>query len=250
MTVINIKRIIILVIVASIIFTGIIINRPKPVKIPDYYEAKQVGTIVDVPEFIPSSRNVLGMQSVVENNFLELFINMNTTNFAVVDKRNNEFWTASFAVSDLVATQSFRNLQRSTFSITYRDTDNTSRTWSNFEYSIDAKQFEIDFDAVENGFIIHYTLSDSRPKGYWFPTKLLKERYQTLVLDPFNAHVWDSEADRVYFTNFIRNAYVADPDDPDTVRLALVQSGSTALDLAGTLIIDLYEVMYVIGSLW
>jgi hypothetical protein len=241
------KRLILIAILSLIVLAGILINRPKPVKINDYYQVNQVGTIVDVPEFIPSTRTVLGMESVVENNFLELFINMNTTNFAVVDKRNNEFWTASFAVSDLVATQSFRNLQRSTFSITYKDTDNTTRTWSNFEYSIASKQYEIDFDAVENGFIINYTLSDSRPKGYWFPTKISKERYQTLVLNPFNAHQWESEADRIYFTNFIRNAYVVDPDDPDTMLLALVQSGSTAVDLVGTLIIDLYEVMYVIG---
>ena len=243
-----VKKIIIICLSISFLIVGYFLNIPRPVNIKDVYQSNQVGQIIEEP-FKASTRGVLGMKSVAENNFLELFINEKTTHFAVVDKRNNALWTSNFTISDNTATRTYRNMQRSTFTISYRDIDNTTRLWTNFDYSINSENFEIDYDSIENGIKINYTLADVTPKGYWFPNRISKERYQSLVLDPFNAYDFESDNDkeRSEFTYYLRNAYVESVEDPNILRLGIVTGDNTASDLAGIDVGYLFEFMYEIG---
>ena len=243
-----VKKIIIICLSISFLIIGYILNIPRPINIKDIYQTNQVGQIMNVA-FTPSTRGVAGMKSVAENNFLELFINEKTTHFAVVDKRNNALWTSNFTITDTTATRTYRNMQRSTFTISYRDVDNTTRLWTNFDYSINSENFEIDYESIKDGIKINYTLADITPKGYWFPNKISKERYQELILDPFFAYDFDSDPDknRSEFNYYLRNAYVESLEDPEVLRLGIVTGDNTASDLAGIDVGYLFEFMYEIG---
>lgn len=241
-----IKKIIIFILILGSIGIYFLLNRPATLDVDDLYQANETQTIIQSP-FIESTRNVTGSDVIAENNFLKLFMNDNNTHFAVVDKRNDYVWQSNFFTSDPGATKTYQNLQKSTFAIRYRETDDTTQLLTNYEYSIQNKQFEIDLESVEQGFRVTYTVADRTPKGYWFPTKIAKERFLELVYNPFMAYEFESPA---YFTEldrYLRNAYKPMEDDPNTYILALVTGDNTSSNLVGTDVSYLFEIFYEIG---
>ncbi len=242
-----IKKIIIIVLILGSVGLYFILNQPATLDLEDRYQVQATSTIM-TSDFIDSTRNVTGSDVIAENNFLKLFMNDNNTHFAVVDKRNDYVWQSNFFTSDPGATKTYQNLQKSTFAIRYRETDDTTQLLTNYEYSIQNKQFEIDLDSVEQGFRVTYTVADRTPKGYWFPTKIAKERFLELVYNPFMAYEFESPS---YFTEldrYLRNAYKPMDDDPNTYILALVTGDNTSSNLVGTDVSYLFEIFYEIGN--
>ena len=240
------KKIIVVILSFSVLLSYFLINQPPKSRIKDIYQHRDTTTIID-SDFIASTRNVAGYQLIAENNFLKLFMNERNTHFAVVDKRNDYVWHSNFFTSDPKATRTYQNLQKSTFALRYRETDNTTRLMTNYEFSIQNGQFEIDFDTIENGYRVTYEVADRTPKGYWFPTKISKERFLKLIYNPFIAHDFDSQAQFIELDRYLRNAYKPMETDPDTYILALVTGDRTSNDLVGTDISYLYEILYEIG---
>ncbi|RJX25933.1 MAG: hypothetical protein C4537_03505 [Acholeplasma sp.] len=241
-----IKKIIIIILILGSVGIYFLVNQPASLDVDDLYQPTQIQTIMESP-FIDSTRNVTGSDIIAENNFLKLFMNDNNTHFAVVDKRNDYVWQSNFFTSDPGATKTYQNLQKSTFAIRYRETDDTTQLLTNYEYSIQNKQFEIDLESVDQGFRVTYTVADRTPKGYWFPTKIAKERFLELVYNPFMAYEFESPA---YFTEldrYLRNAYKPMEDDPNTYILALVTGDNTSSNLVGTDVSYLFEIFYEIG---
>src|SRR3989339_17052 len=181
------KKIILLLLIMGSIALYFILNQPPKSEIQDLYLKNETSQIMDIA-FIESTRNVSGYDLIAENNFLKLFMNDRNSHFAVVDKRNDYVWYSNYFTSDPKATKTYQNLQKSTFSLRYRETDNTTKLMTNYEYSIQNQQFEIDLESVEDGFRIDYTVADRSPKGYWFPTKISKERFEELIYNPFVSH--------------------------------------------------------------
>lgn len=240
------KKLIFVILIGALIGSYFLFNQAPGLNIKDLYEMHETETIIDL-DFIDSSKGVSGYDLISENNFLKLYMNDNNTHFAIVDKRNDYVWNSNFFTSDPKATKTYQNLQKSTFAIRYLETDNTTKLLTNYEYSIQNKQFEIDLDSVENGFRINYTVADRSPKGYWFPTKISKERYLQLIYNPFIAYDFESSAQFTELDRYLRNAYKPLEDDPDTYILALVTGDKTSSDLVGTDISYLFEILYEIG---
>lgn len=241
------KKLIVLLLIVGVIGGYFLLNQPPKSTIQDLYQLPETQTIM-TEEFIASTRNVTGYQVIAENNFLKLFMNPNTSHFAVVDKRNDYVWYSNFFTSDPKATKTYQNLQKSTFALRYRETDNTTKLMTNYEFSIQNKHFDIDLDTVEQGFRIDYTVADRTPKGWWFPTKISRERYLQLIYNPFIAYEFESNAQFVELDRYLRNAYKPMETDPDTYILALVTGDKTSSDLVGTDISYLYEILYEIGN--
>jgi hypothetical protein len=241
------KKLIILVLIGLSIIAYLLFSQRPTVEFANLYQEQVVDSIVDEPNFIDSSKSAFGYELVSENNFLKLFLNTNTTQFAVVDKRNDFVWYSSLFTSDTQASKSYSNLQKSTIALRYLQKDNTTKTMSNYEFSIQNKQFEIDLEKVEDGFEISYTIGDNSPKGYWYPTKISKERFEELVLTPFYSFPFEDPLYQQELTRYIRNAYVISEEDPDTYTLALVTGDKTSSDLVGTDISYLFEIFYEIG---
>lgn len=242
-----IKKLIFVIILGLLIGLYFIFNQTPKLSVKDLYQSNETETIIDL-DFIASSKGVSGYDLISENNFLKLYMNDNNTHFAVVDKRNDYVWNSNFFTSDPQATRTYQNLQKSTFAVRYLETDNTTRLLTNYEYAIQNKQFEIDLDSVENGFRINYTIADRSPKGYWFPTKISKERYMSLIYNPFIAYDFESSAQFTELDRYLRNAYKPLEDDPNTYILALVTGDKTSSDLVGTDISYLFEILYEIGN--
>ncbi|HAX03842.1 MAG: hypothetical protein A2Y45_08015 [Tenericutes bacterium GWC2_34_14] len=240
------KKIILLLLIMGSIALYFILNQPPKSEIQDLYLKNETSQIMDIA-FIESTRNVSGYDLIAENNFLKLFMNDRNSHFAVVDKRNDYVWYSNYFTSDPKATKTYQNLQKSTFSLRYRETDNTTKLMTNYEYSIQNQQFEIDLESVEDGFRIDYTVADRSPKGYWFPTKISKERFEELIYNPFVSHEFESPAQYTELDRYLRNAYKPLEDDPNTYILALVTGDKTSSDLVGTDISYLYEILYEIG---
>jgi len=241
------KKLLILCLIGLSVVGYLLFNQRPKIEIGSTFEQSVVGSIIDEPNFIESSKNVFGYELVSENNFLKLFLNMKTTQFAVVDKRNDFIWYSSVFTSDSSASKSYSNLQKSTLALRYLQKDNTTRTMSNYEFSIANNQFDIDLESIENGYQINYTIGDNAPKGHWFPTKISKQRYERLVLTPFYAYPFEDPLYQQELSRYIRNAYVISEDDPETYVLALVTGDKTSSDLVGTDISYLFEILYEIG---
>lgn len=240
------RRITIILIILAIVFFVVLFNRPRTLDIDLIYEDNPVGTIMTTDRHHTSDVSVNGFDAIAENDFLRLLIDPKTSHFAVLDKRNDYVWHSNVLGIDPSATKTYRDLQKSTLGITYKETDDTTRYLTNYAYSIEDRQFEIEY--FEDGFQVDYTIADRSPKGYWFPTKIARDRYIQLVLNPFEEYVFDSEAERIEYTNYLRNAYVQLEDDPDTYVLALVTGDNTSSDLAGIDVLYLFEIFYEIGD--
>lgn len=243
------KKIVIILILLSFIPLYFVLNQPQALTIETSYQPNEVGVIME-EAFVSSTRNVLGYQLVKENNFLKLFLNRNTTQFAIVDKRNDYIWYSSVFTTDNSATNTVRNLQKSTFAVRYLETDNTTKYITNYEYSILSKTFEIDLDSIENGFRINYTLKDSVPKGYWLPTKISKERFLEKVRIPFENYDFTPQDDFTYadMLRIINNYYRPMPDDPDTFLISVIQQGLDTTALGRIETQELFYLFYVIGT--
>ena len=243
------KKIILILILLSFIPLYFVFNQPLALAIEKTYTPNDVGVLME-EEFITSTRNVLNYQLVAENNFLKLFLNQNTTQFAVVDKRNDYIWYSSVFTSDNSATNTVRNLQKSTFAVRYLETDNTTKYITNYEYSILSKTFEIDLDSIENGFRINYTLKDSVPKGYWLPTKISKERFLEKVRTPFENYDFTPDDDFTYadMIRVLNNYYRPLEEDPDTYQITVIQQGLDTTSLGRIETQELFYLFYVIGT--
>lgn len=241
------KKLIFVILIGAMIGLYFVFSQAPKLNVKDLYQMNETESIIDL-DFIDSSKGVSGYDFISENNFLKLYMNDNNTHFAIVDKRNDYVWNSNFFTSDPGATKTYQNLQKSTFAIRYLETDNTTRLLTNYEYAIQNKQFEIDLESVENGFRINYTIADRSPKGYWFPTKISKERYLELIYNPFIAYDFESSAQFTELDRYLRNAYLPMESDPDTYILALVTGDKTSSDLVGTDISYLFEILYEIGN--
>lgn len=242
-----VRKTAIFILIPMVIFGFFYIQSPSKLDI-EYLVHGNPSDLLMETQYYSSDRRIFGYENVTENNFLRLYLNPNTTQFAVLDKRNNHVWYSSLFTSDTTATLSTRNLQKSTLALTYLETDNTTKTINNYEFSISPETFDIEY--VENGFILNYSISDSKPKGYWFPTEISLERFEEKVINPFYDYEFTEEDEftRSEMLRVLNNYYRAKEDDPSVYRLTIIRQDQTASNIGNIEVEELFYLMYVIGT--
>lgn len=226
-----------------------LLNRPRPINVENKYSTSEVGTLME-GETGDSDSGVIGYEKHIENDFLALYVDEDTSQFAVKDKRNDYTWYSSNNKSDpLIKSASIRNLQKSTMQITYLQKDGTVASMNNYEYSMRYKRdfedsFQIDF--VDDGIDVTYTLSDREPKGYWFPAYISRERFNELVQVP--VQLGGTAMDLRNLLDY----YGPMEEDPDTyvIRQLIKDEDTNEFDmteLSGAQVETLFKLFYEIG---
>jgi hypothetical protein len=244
-----IRKLYIIGLIIAVGGTIYLLNRPRPINVENRYSTSDVGIIME-GETGDLDSGVIGYEKHIENSFLALYVDDDTSQFAVKDKRNDYTWYSSNNKSDpLIKSASIRNLQKSTLQITYLQSDGTVATMNNYEYSMRYKRdFEDSFriDYGDDGIDITYTLSDREPKGYWFPAYISRERFNELVQVP--VQLGGSAMDLRNLLDY----YGPLEDDPDTyVIRQLVKDEDTnefdMTELSGAQVETLFKLFYEIG---
>lgn len=226
-----------------------IINRPISRSVLGDFSAPNVPPLMH--DFGTLDSGVTNYRKVAENEFLALYVQDQTSYFAVKDKRNDYTWFSNNVQPDLLArTESQRQLQRSTLLVNYLRRDNTVGTLNNFSFSInDKRNFDDAFiiEETENGFVTTYTITDREPRGYWFPPFISKERFIELVFNPVQQ--FGSAIDRRQLDQY----YGPLEDDPDTyVIRQLRPDENTGLfnmnELSGAQVQTLFRLFYSLGT--
>lgn len=243
------KRGLIAAMVATIALFVYLVNRPLALSIDNRYSASEVGILMPNEQGDLDS-GVIGYEKHVENDFLSLYVDEDTGYFAVKDKRNDHTWYSVNTRNDpLIQSNTVRNLQRSTFQISYLRQDETIATMTNYEYSIQYKRdFEDSFELTltDHGFEVSYTLRDREPKGYWFPAYIPTERFIELVQTPVQLH--GSAMDLRNLLDY----YGPSEEDPNVyVIRQLIKDEETneydMSDLSGAQVETLFKLFYEIG---
>ncbi|MFW6270587.1 MAG: DUF5696 domain-containing protein, partial [Bacillota bacterium] len=91
------------------------------------------------------------MEFIVENNYLKLYINRETTEIGVMDKTSGDIWYSNPEGDNR------QDLHKSQFEITYLDEDE-EKNKNNYTHSIDHDKFEI--KEIDKGVRINYQLVD------------------------------------------------------------------------------------------
>lgn len=130
-----------------------------------------------------STPDVPGMTFVGENEFLSLFINKETTEVAVVDRKSGKVWYTNppDRNEDTIATPFEKNTLGSQFYFVFADSNRTTRTFYNNQHSILLEQFEI--EEIPNGIRVVYTVGDMSRGIESFPRLISEARYNELFVD-------------------------------------------------------------------
>ena len=243
------RRGIILGLVMISIGTVYLVNKPKKISIDDLYQTNEVGTLM-TNEFGDTDSGVIGFEKIKQNDFLALYLDEDTSHFAVKDMRNDYTWYSSTKKSDpLIKTNTIKNLQRSTFQISYLQKDGTVATMNNYEYAISYKRdFDDSFqiETTDKGIKITYVLSDRDPKGYWFPAYISADRFNELVKVPVQL-----EGSQMDLRNLL-DYYAPMEEDPNTyeIRQIIKDEETNEYDmtqLSGAQVETLFKLFYEIG---
>lgn len=120
------------------------------------------------------------MEMVCRNEFLELFINKETTEIAVRNKKTGDVWYSNppDRDKDAIAAGINRDLLNSQLSITYHTPTAKKVTMNNFSDSIRHKQYKI--KQLQNGVKIIYTIGKTE-KFFILPLRLTQKRFKQIL---------------------------------------------------------------------
>lgn len=123
-----------------------------------------------------------GMTLIAENDFLELYIDKETTVVAVKNKKSGKLWYTNPPEwqSDTMAANNTNKL-RSQLNITYADMNGAVTVIDNYAESIEKGQYEI--KPIQNGIKVVYTLGNASRGIEDIPRKISNERFQKLIFD-------------------------------------------------------------------
>lgn len=125
------------------------------------------------------------MRLVSHNDFLELYINEETTEVAVKDKRSGYIWYTNpqDREKDSKAAGLNKDLLASQMTITYYTPSSQAKMMNNYSDSVRLGQFDI--ETIENGVKITYRIG-KESKVYVVPQVISKERMEEKILNNIN----------------------------------------------------------------
>ncbi|MDE7300050.1 MAG: hypothetical protein K2N94_14735 [Lachnospiraceae bacterium] len=146
--------------------------------------------------------SVEGMVLAAENESLKLYINMETADTAVYDKRTGHtvYSNPPAADADPVASGLNKNYLKSQFVLDYYNQNRKSTTYDSYSYSTSRGQFEV--QAIPNGLRVLYTLGDMESKTGIVPLYITSERLESFL----------SKVESKKQASDVRNRYTTDSD--------------------------------------
>ncbi|MBO5054919.1 MAG: hypothetical protein J6C64_00990 [Lachnospiraceae bacterium] len=120
----------------------------------DYEEGSEFTPIAE------AKSDVADMELAAENDILKLYVNTETGEVAVFDKRNGRITRSNptDADEDEIATETNRNYLKSQIIVDYFNASRTEGTLDSYSYCTSREQLEV--EAVENGIRFLYTMGD------------------------------------------------------------------------------------------
>ncbi|NLK21935.1 MAG: hypothetical protein GX308_07615 [Epulopiscium sp.] len=184
---INVKQIILLLVCTILIVSAIsfVYVYFKYVKIEDYMCFKGVYEFDEGKEFNALKDNLKSIDKMLlaaENDSLKLYINEETTEVAVYDKRTKEIFYSNpiNRENDSIANQANKDMLSSQLAIKYYDVNRVEATMTNYRDSIALGQFIM--ESIENGVRIKYTLGKIESEEDSLPKFITVERLEDKVL--------------------------------------------------------------------
>jgi hypothetical protein len=130
---------------------------------------------------IASSQVVQGMEKVSESEVLKLFLNRETTEVAVVDKRSGSVWYSNPPQrdKDTKAQGVTKDQLSSQITLSYYNNDGQKYTLNSYSDSVRYKQFEI--QKQDDGVRVVYQFGDPSKGMDALPKRMSKERFEALL---------------------------------------------------------------------
>lgn len=136
----------------------------------------ETGTELELGEELPGTK---GYFLVAESDVLGLYLNEDTTDVAVLDKRSGKvtFAVPTDADDDPVANNTNKNYLKSHVLVTYFNASRTEGTYDSWSMSVEREQFS--FEAIENGVRVIYDLGDYSD-SMTIPMYMSEEKFQEI----------------------------------------------------------------------
>ena len=166
----DMKKILLFTIIFSLLFFNIdVYSQP---------ENDGPGAVADVA----GEKMLDAMTMAAENDYLELYINEETTEVAIKDKESGYVWYTNpkDRASDPKAKDANKDKLASQISITYYTPTSQAKTMNNYTDSILLQQFDI--QEIKNGVKINYRIG-KESKVYVLPMAISKERMEEKILN-------------------------------------------------------------------
>ncbi|WP_409344528.1 DUF5696 domain-containing protein [Paenibacillus sp. MBLB4367] len=172
-----------LVVLVAAIFGGTVLSS-KPTRsgsLPETYESRaERKTASNDKKVSVASVEVQtpeGMEPVLENETLRLYINRTTTEVAVSDKRSGQLWRSNPAdrEKDRLATPEIKSILSSQLLLTYFVQNNQTKTYNSYSDSVQYKQFNI--EKTDKSVTVTYQFGSPEKGIESIPLKIKKARY-------------------------------------------------------------------------
>ena len=136
----------------------------------------ETGSELKLGQELPEAK---GYCLVTENDVLALYLNEETTDVAVLDKRSGRvtFAVPQDADNDPVANNTNKNYLKSHVIVTYFNSSRTEGTYDSWSMSVEREQFT--FEAIENGVRVIYDMGDYS-NVMTIPMYLTEEKFQEI----------------------------------------------------------------------
>lgn len=147
-----------------------------------YEEVTKENQAETFPLVLEESKIIPGMDKVYENEYLELYLNTETTEIAVRNRETKAIWYSNphDRKEDPIASSIPAQRLASQLTVHYSTPAGTQRTMNNRTDSVLHEQFEI--AGLENGIRITYTIGKLE-EVFLVPRVISKERFESLILD-------------------------------------------------------------------
>lgn len=128
-----------------------------------------------------SAPSVDGMQLAAENDYLKLYINTETAEVAVYDKRTGTttYSNPPEGASDSLASKTNKSYLQSQLIVDFYNASRNSTTYNSYDYSTSLGQFEI--ENITNGVRVLYTLGDMSSETGIVPEYIEAERLESFL---------------------------------------------------------------------
>lgn len=178
----------------------------------DLTPMKKVFAYADGEEFKPegkASEKAPGMMPAAENGSLALYIDENTAEIAVVDKRSGAayFSNPKDRMQDAVANQANKDMLSSQIIIKYFDANRKENIMNSYADSVAKGQFVI--SGIKNGVRVIYTMGELTTDADRLPRFITPERLREKLVSKL-----DAESAKV-----VKKQYVESPEKPGFLEL-------------------------------
>lgn len=174
-------------------------------------------------EFLPVSgvEAVNGMLPVADNTLMTLYVDPETTNFGVRDKRNGAWWYSCppDAADDPIANGFEKDVMRSLTGFRYYNEQR--RRINHWTYTDAAENGQFVLESIPNGFRVSYEVGDKSLGIDACPKYLTQERFQERVLDQLEDEADVKFIKRIYIPSGSREGFL---ELPGSVRTHAINS--------------------------